>query len=66
MDKLLKIAGIVVLVWIALGLLGMMFKFLVGAVFWVGLIAGGIWLYGAITGRSRRRVSARQRDSWVS
>lgn len=66
MDKLLKIAGIVVLAWIALGLLGMVFKFLVGAVFWVGLIAGGIWLFGAITGRHRRSASASRQDSWVA
>lgn len=58
MDRILKIAGIVVVAWIALGLLGMMFKFLAGAVFWVGLIAGGIWLYSAVTGRSRRSVGA--------
>lgn len=66
MDKLLKIAGIVVLAWIALGLLGLVFKFLVGAVFWVGLIAGGIWLFGAISGRSRRGTSAQRQDSWVA
>lgn len=63
MDKILKVAGIVVVAWIALGLLGLIFKFLVGAVFWVGLIAGGIWLYSAVTGRSRRAMGAERHST---
>ncbi|WP_353648912.1 hypothetical protein ABLG96_19175 [Nakamurella sp. A5-74] len=63
MDKILKVAGIVVVAWIALGLLGLIFKFLVGAVFWVGLIAGGIWLFSAVTGRSRRAMGAERHST---
>jgi len=59
MDKFLKIAGIVVVAWLALGLVGWVFHFLVSAVFWVALVAGGIWLVSSITGRNRYPLGAR-------
>lgn len=58
MDKILKIAGIILVAWVALGLVGWVFHFLVGAVFWVGLVAGGIWLVSSIKGRRRAAVNA--------
>ncbi|WP_029138499.1 hypothetical protein [Nakamurella lactea] len=56
MDKFLKIAGIVLVAWIAFGLVGWVFGFLATAVFWVAVVAGGIWLVGAITGRGKNQV----------
>lgn len=56
MDKFLKIAGIVVVAWIALGLVGWIFHFMATAVFWVAVIAGGIWLVGAITGKNKSSI----------
>lgn len=62
MDKFLKIAGIVVVAWIAIGLVGWIFNFLATAVFWVALVAGGIWLVSAVTGRGKTQVGgARKR-----
>ena len=53
---LLKILGIALLVWIALSVLGAVFKFLgtalvIGAIVFVGAAA-----YTAVKGRSRRQI----------
>lgn len=58
MEKILKIAGIILVAWVALGLFGWVFHFLVSAVFWVGLIAAGIWVVGSLKGRNRTAVNA--------
>ena len=60
MDKFLKIAGIILVAWIALGLIGFVFKFLVGTVFWVALIGGGVWLAAAAINRSKERAQLRR------
>ncbi|MDQ6659202.1 MAG: hypothetical protein M3Z00_13450 [Actinomycetota bacterium] len=60
MDKILKIAGIILVAWVALGLVGWVFHFLISTVFWVGLIAGGVWLVSSIKGRSRTAVNGRR------
>lgn len=56
MDKFLKIVGVVVVAWLALGLVGWVFGFLANAVFWVALIAGGVWVVSAVTGRNKSAV----------
>jgi hypothetical protein len=60
MDRVLKIAGIIVVAWLALGLVGWVFHFLVSAVFFLALVAGGIWLVSSITGRSKHPIGARR------
>lgn len=59
MDKFIKVAGVVVLAWIALGIVGWVFHFLITAVFWVALVAGGIWLVSAVSGRKKEAVNGR-------
>lgn len=53
MDKFFKIVGVVVVAWIVLGLIGAVLGFLVKTVFWVALIAGGVYVVGAIASRAR-------------
>lgn len=60
MNKFLKIAGIVLVAWIAIGLVGLVFKLLVGAVFWAALIAGAVWVVLAVTGGRRKTLGGRQ------
>lgn len=60
MDKFLKIVGIVVVAWIALGLIGWVFHFLVSAVFWIALVAGGVWVVSSITGKRRSQLGPRR------
>ena len=43
MDKFLKIVGIVVVAWIALSLIGWVIGAVFSGLFWIALIAGGIW-----------------------
>ena len=54
MDKFLKIVGIVVVAWLAIGLLGALFGFLAKIIFFVALVAAAVWLFGAVTNRNRR------------
>lgn len=58
MDKFLKIAGITLVAWVALGLFVWVFKFLASAVFWVALVAGGIWLVSSVLGKNKRPVDS--------
>jgi hypothetical protein len=53
MDKFFKIVGIIVVAWIVLGLVGSLLGFLVKAVFWVALIAGGVYVVSAIAAKAR-------------
>jgi hypothetical protein len=59
MEKVLKIAGVVLLVWIAFSIVGAIIGFLAHAVLWIALIAGGVAVVGAIAGRNRRSISRR-------
>ncbi|GGM08762.1 hypothetical protein [Nakamurella endophytica] len=59
MDRVLKIIGLVVLAWLAIGLVGAVLGFLVKAVFWVAVIAGGVYAVGAITANRRQVRSHR-------
>lgn len=59
MEKVLKIAGVVLLVWIAFSIVGAIVGFLAHAVLWIALIAAGAVTVGAITGRNRRSINRR-------
>jgi len=59
MEKVLKIVGVVLLVWIAFSIVGAIVGFLAHVVLWIALIAGGVAVAGAIAGRSRRSISRR-------
>jgi len=54
MDKFLKIVGIVVVAWIALSIIGNLIGFLVGSLFWIVLIAGGVAAVAAIASKRKR------------
>lgn len=60
MDKFLKIVGIIVVAWIALGLVGWVFHFLVSAVFWITIVAGGVWVVSSIAGKRRSQLGSRR------
>lgn len=60
MDKFFKIVGIVVVAWLAIGLLGALFGFLAKVVFFVALVAGAVWLVGALANRSKRGERVRR------
>ena len=59
MEKVLKIAGVVLLIWIAFSVVGAILGFLAHAVLWIALIAAGVVTVGAITGRNRRSINRR-------
>jgi hypothetical protein len=59
MEKVLKIVGVVLLVWIAFSIVGAIVGFLAHVVLWIALIAGGVAVVGAIAGRNRRSISRR-------
>ena len=54
MDKFLKIVGIVVIAWIALSLIGWVIGAVFSGLFWIALIAGGIWAVAAIANKRKR------------
>lgn len=54
MDKFFKIVGIVVVLWIALGLVGWLVGFLVKTVFWVAVVVGVIYIITSILARKSR------------
>ena len=60
MDKVLKVIGAIVAIWIVFSLVGAVFGFLVHAVLWIALIAGGVLAVGAIAGRNRKSISNRR------
>lgn len=60
MDKFFKIVGIIVVAWLALGVIGWAFGFLVKAVFWIALIAGGVWVVSAIAAKSKGQIGSRR------
>lgn len=59
MEKVLKIAGVILLIWVAFSIVGAIVGFLAHIVLWVALIAGGVAVVGAIAGRHRRSISRR-------
>ena len=59
MEKVLKIVGVILLVWIAFSIVGAIVGFLAHVVLWVALIAGGVAVVGAIAGRNRRSITRR-------
>lgn len=54
MDKFLKIVGVVVVLWIALSLVGWIIGAVFSGLFWIALIAGGIWVATAIASNNKR------------
>ena len=54
MDKFLKIVGIVVVVWIALSLIGWVIGAVFSGLFWIALVAGGIWAGVAISNKRKQ------------
>ncbi len=60
MEKFFKIVGIVVVAWIVLALIGKLVGFLISSVLWIALIAGGIYIVGAIAARGRRNQVGRR------
>ena len=60
MRNFLVVAGVIVVAWILLGVVGAIVGFLVKTVLWIALIAGGVYLIGAIAARSRRNQVGRR------
>lgn len=54
MDKFFKIVGIIVVLWLAIGLIGMMLGFLIKAVFWVAVIAGIAYIVASVVAKKSR------------
>ena len=61
MDKFLKIVGIVVVAWIALSLIGWVIGAVFSGLFWIALIAGGIWAVAAISNKKRDQFGGYRR-----
>ncbi len=59
MEKVLKVAGVIVVLWIAFSIVGAIVGFLAHLVLWIALIAGGVLVVGAIAGRNRRSITRR-------
>lgn len=53
MNKFFTIVGIIVVAWLALGLIGWILGFLVKAVFWVAVIVGVIYVIGTLAAKTR-------------
>ncbi len=60
MDKFFKIVGVIVVAWIALGLVGALVGFLFKAVLWIALIAGGVYVVAAIAAKSKQKQIGRR------
>ncbi|GEL20660.1 hypothetical protein [Pseudonocardia asaccharolytica] len=52
---MLKVLGILLLIWIAISVIGAMFKFLAWAVVIGALAFAGVAVWSAVTGRSDRK-----------
>ena len=59
MEKVLKVVGVVILLWIAISIVGAIVGFLAHVVLWIALIAGGVVVAGAVMGRNRRSITRR-------
>lgn len=60
MDKVLKVVGAIVVLWIAFSIIGALIGFVAHVVLWVALIAGGVFAVSAIAGRNRKSISNRR------
>jgi hypothetical protein len=60
MEKVLKVLGAIVLVWIAFSVIGAIVGFVAHSVLWIALIAGGVYAVTAIAGRNRRPIGPRR------
>jgi hypothetical protein len=60
MEKFLKVLGVIVLVWIAFSVIGAIVGFVAHTILWIALIAGGVYVVGAVAGRNRRSISNRR------
>lgn len=59
MRNFLMIVGIIVVAWILLGIVGAIVGFLVKTFLWIALIAGGVYVVGAIAAKARRNQVGR-------
>jgi hypothetical protein len=55
MNKFFMIVGIIVVAWIALGLIGWLVGFLVKTVFWVAVVAGIAYIVATFVAKKQRR-----------
>jgi hypothetical protein len=55
MNKFFMIVGIIVVAWIALGLIGWLVGFLVKTVFWVAVVAGIAYIVATIVAKKKVR-----------
>jgi hypothetical protein len=53
MNKFFMIVGIIVVAWIALGLIGWLVGFLVKTVFWVAVVAGIAYIVATIVAKKK-------------
>jgi hypothetical protein len=60
MDRFLKIVGIVVLAFVAFAIVGKLLGFLISAVFWIAIVAGGVWVVSALVSKNRNQVGPRR------
>jgi hypothetical protein len=54
MDKFLKIVGAVVVIWIGLSLIGWVLGAVFSGLFWIAVIAGGVWAVAAIANKRKQ------------
>lgn len=55
MNKFFMIVGIIVVAWLALGLIGWLVGFMVKTVFWVAVIAGIAYIVATIVAKKQLR-----------
>jgi hypothetical protein len=53
MNKFFMIVGIIVVAWIALGLIGWLVGFLVKTVFWVAVVAGIAYIVATVVAKKK-------------
>ena len=54
MDKFLKIVGLVVVAWIGLQLILWVIGGVLSSLFWIALLAGGVWAGVAISNKRKQ------------
>ena len=60
MDKFLKIVGIVVVAWIAIQLVLWVIGGIFSSLFWIALLAGGVWAGVTIANKRKNQVGYRR------
>jgi len=58
MDKVLKIVGIVVVAWIAIQLVLWVIGGIFSSLFWIALLAGGVWAGVTIANKRKNQVGS--------